>query len=108
MTEGFFSIVNCIATLGLAILVGFVCSKTGYLPAAVKPALSKIVVKLTLPVLRATSLTKTTITPEKLINSVFIVICGWIVIGLLQLTGLLTERIFKKSAPPILHRCMTS
>ena len=108
MTEGFFSIVNCIATLGLAILVGFVCSKTGYLPTAVKPALSKIVVKLTLPVLIATSLTKTTITPEKLINSVFVVICGWIVIGLLQLTGLLTERIFKKSAPPILHRCMTS
>lgn len=108
MTEGFLSILTCIATLGLAILVGFVCSKSGYLPAAVKPALSKIVVKLTLPVLIAVSLTKTEITQEKLINSVFIVVCGLIVIGLLQLTGLLTERLFKKSAPPILHRCMTS
>lgn len=108
MTEGFLSILTCIATLGLAILVGFVCSKSGYLPAAVKPALSKIVVKLTLPVLIAVSLTKTEITQEKLINSVFIVVCGLIVIGLLQLTGLLTERLFKKSASPILHRCMTS
>lgn len=108
MTDGFLSIVNCIATLGLAILIGFVCAKTKYLPEGVKPALSKLVVKLTLPVLIAVSLTKTEITPEKLINSVFVIICGLLTIGLLQLAGLLTEKLFKKTAPPILHRCMTS
>lgn len=108
MSEGFLSIVNCIATLGLAILVGFVCSKSGYLPQGVKPALSKIVVKLTLPVLIATSLTKTEITQEKLVNSAFVIASGLLTIALLQLAGYLTERLFKKSAPPILHRCMTS
>lgn len=106
--DGLYSIINSVLTLGAAIAIGFACFKSGYLPKSINPALSKLVVKLTLPIMIATSLTKTSLTPEKLISSAAVIICGMLTIAALMLTGIITERIFKKSAPIFLHRCMTS
>ena len=106
--NGFLNIVTCIATLGLAALIGFLCVKTHYLPKEVLPSVSKLVVRLTLPILIVTSLTKTELTPEKLLNCFAIVICGLAVIGFLMLIGFFCEKLFPKSAPPVTHRCMTA
>lgn len=106
--DGFYSILNSILTLGAAMVVGFICIKSGYLPKSINTSISKLVVKLTLPVLIAVSLTKIELTREKLINSAIVVICGLVVIGILMLVGYITERIFKNGAKKYVHRCMTA
>jgi hypothetical protein len=106
--EGFSTIVNSILTLGLAMLVGFVCVKTGYITEEQKNALSKIIVKVTLPILVVTSLTKLELNHEKIVNSVYVLILALIIIGVMYAIGQLVSKLFhmdKKRA--VMHSCMS-
>ena len=55
--QGFETIINSIIKLGIAMLVGFVCIKTGYITKEQNNGLSKVIVRVTLPILIITSLT---------------------------------------------------
>jgi hypothetical protein len=106
--EGFSTIVNSILTLGLAMLVGFVCVKTGYITEEQKNALSKIIVKVTLPILVVTSLTKLELNHEKIVNCVYVLILALIIIGVMYAVGQLVSKLFhmdKKRA--VMHSCMS-
>ena len=49
--QGFETIINSIIKLGIAMLVGFVCIKTGYITKEQNNGLSKVIVRVTLPIL---------------------------------------------------------
>lgn len=106
--QGLETIVSSILTLGLAMLIGFICIKTGYLKTEVRDAVSKLIIRVTLPLLMITSLTKLNLDHTKIVNSVTTVLCAYAVIGILYLAGMLTSRLFKMDKPrAAIHTCMT-
>ena len=106
--QGFETIINSIITLGLAMLVGFVCIKTGYITKEQNSGMSKIVVRVTLPILVITSLTSIDFDREKLINSIHVLLISLIVIALLFLIGTAMAKIGKmEKSQGVMHRCMT-
>lgn len=107
--NGFSVIAENIIVLGLAMLIGFICVKTGYIPKETKDALSKIIVKVTLPVLVMTSLTKLELNGEKVINSVITAVSGLIIVGIMFLIGIIIARLFKMERPrAVMHACMSA
>lgn len=93
--SGFNTIVNSILTLGLAMLIGFVCVKTGYITTEQKNALSKIIIRITLPVLVVTSLTKMDMDAEKVANCFILAGIALVVIGIMWIVGTVFSRVFK-------------
>jgi hypothetical protein len=106
--QGFETIINSIITLGLAMLIGFVCIKTKYISSEQNNGMSKIVVRVTLPILVITSLTSLDFDREKLINSVHVFLISAVVIALLYAIGTLMTKIGKMNREKtVMHRCMT-
>lgn len=106
--QGFETIVTKITTLGLAMLIGFICIKTGYLGKEIKGAISKLIIRVTLPLLMITSLTKLNLDSEKIVNSATTFVCALIIIGVLYLAGHLTSKLFRlDKAKQTVHICMT-
>lgn len=106
--QGLGTIVSSILTLGLAMLIGFICIKTGYLTSETKDAISKVIIRVTLPLLMITSLTKLTLDHTKVVNSITTVLCAYVVIGILYLAGIVTSKVFKMDKPrEAIHTCMT-
>lgn len=105
--QGFGTIINSIVTLGLAMLVGFVCIKTGYITEEQKNGLSKVIVKITLPMLIISSLTQLEFDHEKLINSVYVLVISAAVVFFLLGIGTATAKIGKmEKKKGAMHRCM--
>ena len=105
--QGFETIIHSILTLGLAMLVGFICVKTGYITEEQKNGLSRIIVRVTLPILVVTSLTSIDFDREKLINSIHVLLISILVIAMLYLIGAAISRVGKiegRKAP--MYRCM--
>ncbi|MCH5209903.1 MAG: AEC family transporter [Oscillospiraceae bacterium] len=105
--QGFETIIHSILTLGLAMLIGFVCVKTGYITEEQKNGLSRIIVRVTLPILVITSLTSIDFDREKLINSIHVLLISILVIAMLYLIGAAISKIGKiggTKAP--MYRCM--
>lgn len=106
--QGFETIINSILTLGLAMLIGFVCVKTGYLKSEIRDSISKIIIRITLPLLMITSLTKLTLDHNKVVNSITTVIAAYIIIGLMYFAGVLCAKMFRLEKPKaLIHICMT-
>lgn len=106
--EGFSTIINSIVTLGLAMLVGFLCIKTGYITEEQKNALSKIIVKVTLPILVVTSLTKLELNHEKIVNCLYVLLLALAVIGIMYAAGIITAKLFKMDRQrSVIHSCMS-
>jgi hypothetical protein len=106
--QGFQTIITSILTLGLAMLIGFICIKTGYIKNEVKDAISKLIIRVTLPLLMITSLTKLTLDSQKIINSVTTVLCAYVIIGVLYCAGIATAKLFKlEKSQATIHTCMT-
>lgn len=106
--QGFETIINSILTLGLAMLIGFICVKTGYLKAEIRDSISKIIIRVTLPLLMITSLTKLTLDHTKVVNSITTVISAYIIIGILYFAGILCAKLFRLEKPKaMIHICMT-
>lgn len=107
--NGFDAILHNIAVLALAMTVGFVAVKTGYITENVKNALSKIIVKITLPILVINSLTKVTLDAARLVNSAVILAVTVLAVGMMYLIGNRTAHLFKldKTKIPV-HEGMTA
>ncbi|MGN0107412.1 MAG: AEC family transporter [Hominilimicola sp.] len=106
--QGFGTIINSIITLGLAMLVGFICIKTKYISEEQNNGMSKIVVRVTLPILVITSLTSLDFDREKLINSIHVLIVSIVVVAFLYAVGVLTARLGRmEKSKAVMHRCMT-
>ncbi len=106
--QGFDTIINNILTLGLAMLIGFVCVKTGYITEAEKNGLSKIIVRVTLPILVVMSLTSIEFDAEKLINSVHVLLVSAAVVAVLYIVGTVISKSARLDAPKeSMYRCMT-
>lgn len=107
--QGFGTIINSIVTLGLAMLIGFLCVKTGYITEEQKNALSKIIVRVTLPLLIVTSLTNQQLNHEMLINSIQVLLISLAVIAALYSAGAAISKIAKMEKPKaVMHTCMTA
>lgn len=107
--NGFDAILHNIAVLALAMAVGFAAVKTGYISNEVKNALSKIIVKITLPILVMTSLTKVTLDSTRLVNSAIVLAVTILAVGAMYFIGNRTAHLFKldKSKIPV-HEGMTA
>lgn len=105
--QGFDTIINSIITLGLAILVGFICVKTKYISKEQNNGMSKIVVRVTLPLLIVTSLTSLEFDREKLINSIHVLLISIVVIALLYCAGVIMSKAARmEKSRAAMHRCM--
>ena len=105
--QGFETIINSIIKLGIAMLVGFVCIKTGYITKEQNNGLSKVIVRVTLPILIITSLTSLEFDTQKLKNSIYVLIVSIVVVAFLFAVGTVTSIISKMDkSHAIMHRCM--
>lgn len=106
--QGFETIAGSILTLGIAMLVGFVCVKTGYISEEDKRGLSRVIVRVTLPVLVITSLTNLEFNHEKLINSIQVLLLSLTVILILYALGRLMSSFGRmEKSRRAMHCCMT-
>ena len=106
--QGFETIINSIIKLGIAMLVGFVCIKTGYITKEQNNGLSKVIVRVTLPILIITSLTSLEFDTQKLKNSIYVLLVSIVVVAFLFAVGTVTSKISKMDkSRAIMHRCMT-
>ena len=105
--QGFETIISGIMTLALAMLIGFVCVKTGYVTKEQNGALSRIIVRVTLPILVIMSLTSIEFDREKLVNSAHVLLISIFAVAALYLTGALIARLSKADgARKYMYRCM--
>lgn len=106
--QGFETIITSIITLAIAMLVGFVCIKTNYITKEQNSGMSKIIVRVTLPILVITSLTSLNFDRERLINSVQAFIISLATVLILYTVGVLTAKAGKmERGKAAMHRCMT-
>ena len=91
--QGFETIINSIIKLGIAMLVGFVCIKTGYITKEQNNGLSKVIVRVTLPILIITSLTSLEFDTQKLKNSIYVLLVSIVVVAFLFAVGTVTSKI---------------
>lgn len=104
---GFETIVISIAKLAIAMLVGFVCLKTGYITKEQNDGMSKIVVRVTLPLLIISSLTSMDFDMEKLIASAEVLVAAFCIELLLFCAGTLMMRASGlERAKAVMLRCM--
>lgn len=107
--EGFSVILHNILFLAGMMLIGAVAVKTGYLTPENKNMLSKLIVRITLPLLIVNTLTQVELDAERMRNSTFVLITAFAVMALLYLCGMLTAKLLKlPPATALVHRCMTA
>ncbi len=98
-----------ILLLSLMMLLGFIAVKSGYISTDIKNILSKIVIKITLPLLIINSLTSVELDATRIKNSIFVVVSAFLTIVVLYLIGTLLSKLLKQ--PPktaLIHRFMTA
>lgn len=107
---GSFSVISHnIILLACMMGIGALAVKTGYLSPDIKNMLSKIVVKITLPLMIISSLTRVEADTARMKNSFFIIIAACIIIGILYLVGTAVSKMLHFSAPTaLIHRCLTA
>ncbi|MCX7714979.1 MAG: AEC family transporter [Clostridia bacterium] len=107
--EGFQTILNSIVILAITMAVGYFAVKINYISQEVKNAISKIIVRITLPILVITSLTKVELSREKILNSLILIGIAFIAIAVMYLIGTLFSKLFKlPKATAIVHQCMSA
>lgn len=105
---GFADILDSILVLGIAMLVGFICVKSGYIKPEVRDAISKILVKVTLPILVVTTMTKLGLDKDRIINCITILVIGWVCIPVMYMIGAGIAKVFKMEGErAVMHSCMS-
>lgn len=92
--EGLLVIVEKIGYIGIMILIGFLCEKTGFVK-NITGSVSGIIKNVTLPCLLLTSLTNNTLDVSKAKNGALIVGIGFLSIVIMMLIGNVTGKMFK-------------
>ncbi len=102
-------ILQQLSTLAIMVLIGYIGVKTKYIDAELRDTLSKIVLRITLPLLNITVISGQELSPKMLKNAGLIVIAGIFVISFCLLVGNLVAKLFKM--PPTtrtIHTCMSA
>lgn len=92
-------IIDPIIKLFIAIFIGFVSVKTGYLAADMRTVLSKIIIRITLPLMIITSLLSKDLTHDTAANAAVAAISAVVVVTVLYFLGLGTAKIFRLKEP---------
>lgn len=107
--EGFDVIVHNIMLLAALMAIGFVAVKTGYISRDVKNSISRVIVRITLPVLILNALTGLDLTAERLQNAGIVLLIALSSIFLLYLAGAAVSKIFRMPVETaVIHRYMTA
>ena len=105
--KGFEVILENITLLSAMMAVGFICVKSGYISGEVKNALSKIIVRVTLPLLIVNALTNIELTPARAKNAALVAVLALAVVAVMYAVGALTARLWRLELPAaVIHRCM--
>lgn len=106
---GFTDILKSIFVLGIAMLVGFSAVKTGYIKKEARDAVSQILVRITLPILVITTMTKLQLDSDKIINCVSILVIGWISVGCMYIIGAAIAKLFHMEGKrATMHACLSA
>lgn len=92
-------IVDPIVKLFIAIFIGFVSVKTGYLTADMRNVLSKIIIKITLPLMIVTSLLSKELNGDTAVNAAVAAASAVVVMTVLYFLGLGTASLFRLKEP---------
>ncbi len=92
--EGLLVILEKIGYIGIIILIGFLCEKTGYVK-NIASSVSGIIKNVTLPCLLLTSLTSNILDASKAKNGALIIVFGIVSICLMMAIGSATGKMFK-------------
>ncbi len=92
-------ILNPIIKLFIAIFIGFIAAKTGYLGENIRQSISKIIVNITLPLLVLTSLLSRELSSELAIGALIAAASCIVVVTVLYFLGLLTAKVFGLKEP---------
>lgn len=106
---GFEVIAKQIAMLAVIMLVGFIGVKTKYIEADLKNSISKLVLRITLPLLNLTAITGQTLRANMLKNAAVIIVVELCFVAILFGIGLLGARLFRlPPATRAIHSCMSA
>lgn len=101
-------ILNPVIKLFIAIFIGLISVKTGYLPKNAKDSISKIIVNITMPLFIITSLLSRELTKDAAKGALIAAGCAVLVMVVLYFLGLLSAKIFKMKDPTkTLHAVLT-
>ena len=92
-------IIDPIVKLFIAILIGFVSVKAGYLSADMRNVLSKIIIKVTLPLMIITSLLSKNLSGDTTLNAAVAAVSAVVVMTVLYFLGLGTANLFRLKEP---------
>ncbi len=102
-------ILNQLIMLAIMMLIGFIGVKTKFLQIQLKDSISKIILRVTLPLLNLTSITGQTLRPEMIQNAGIIALVAIVVICLTLAVGRLFAKLFRLKAPTdTIHTCMSA
>ncbi len=102
-------IVEAIIKLGIAIFIGYIAAKTKYVPSEARETISKLIMKITLPLLILTSLLSKELSADAAKNSLIVVAVAVLSMTVLFLIGWLTAKIFKlPKATKAVHAVLTA
>lgn len=102
-------IVEAIIKLSIAIFIGYIAAKTKYVPSSARETISKLIMKITLPLLILTSLLSKDFSPDTAKNCLIVVAVGIVVMAVLFLIGWLTAKLFRlPKATQAVHAVMTA
>lgn len=102
------AILNPVIMLFIAIFIGLISAKTGYIPMSAKDSISKLIVNITLPLFIITSLLSRDMTIETLRGALVASVSAVVVMTVLYFLGLLSARLFKMEEPTkTLHAVLT-
>jgi len=88
-----------IIKLFIVIAIGFIVAKSGYLPLETKDYISKVIVKITLPLLIITSMMSKELTADTLMNTGVAAIAALVVVIVLYGAGIVTAKLFRLKEP---------
>jgi len=98
-----------ILLLSIMMLIGYAAVKTGYISTDAKNMLSRIIVRITLPLLIVNSLTSVELDATRLKNSLFVIIAAVITIAILYIIGTGISKLLRQPMQTaLIHRCMTA
>ncbi|MDA3886912.1 MAG: AEC family transporter [Candidatus Delongbacteria bacterium] len=102
-------IINQITILGLLALIGYLAAKFKFFPEGFSAGINKLVMKITLPLMIFTSLSKFDFSIEVLESSLFVLIFAYISMFILLLFGTVSAKIMKlESHAYTIHRIHTT
>lgn len=96
-----------IGVLALAMAIGFAAVKSGYIPEEAKDALSKVIVKITLPLVVLMSLTKVELNAALAVNCLLVAVLAASAVAVMYLVGMFgARRLGLEGSRAVIYRCM--